>query len=156
MFTSYEHDRQWFTLHPSIHQYQRAPFTQEWPDLSVPAQAVVTVHLINTRCTVRVLGVPDGPRLAEELDTDHTRAVLPIAPARPVLPTPPIAPSAWHVGQSARVAFEYAGKRRCLRCHIRTVHPTRIEVELRAVGMRFWVAPADLQPDLAARVEVAG
>ncbi len=156
MFTSYKHDRQWFTLHPSLHQYQRAPFAYEWPDLLVPPQAVVTVHLINPHCTVRVLGVPHEPRLAEVLDTDPTHAVLPVPPARPVLPAQPVAPRAWRVDQSALVELVHAGKRRHLRCRIRTVHPTRIEVELRAVSVRFWVAPDDLHPDPAARVELAG
>jgi hypothetical protein len=82
MFTSYDRDQQWFTLHPTIHQYQRAPFAYEWPDLLVPPQAVVTVHLINPHCTVRVLGVPHGPRLAEVLDTDPTHAVLTVPPAQ--------------------------------------------------------------------------
>ncbi len=133
-----------------MHQYQRAPIAQEWPDLLVPPQAVVTVHLINAHCTVRVLGLPHGPRLAEVLDTDPTRAAPPVPPA------PPVAPPAWRVGQAARVAFVYAGQRRSLQCHIRTVHPTRIEVELRGMVRRFWVAPKDLHPDLVASVELAG
>jgi hypothetical protein len=156
MFTSYEHDRQWFTLHPSMHHYQRAPIAHEWPDLSVPPQAVVTVHLINAHCTVRVLGVPHGPRLAEVLDTDPTRATPPVPSVRPVPPAPPVAPHGWRVGQPARVEFVYAGKRRYLPCRIRTVRPTRIEVELRGAVRRFWVAPEDLHPDVVASVELAG
>ncbi len=70
MSTSYEHDQQWFTLHPTSHQYQRAPLAYEWPDVSVPPDAIVTVHLINARCTVRVLARPKGRRVAEALDTD--------------------------------------------------------------------------------------
>lgn len=156
MSTSYEQDQQWFTLHPTNQQYQRAPFAQEWPDLVVPPQAVVTVHLISPQCTVRVLGVPHGPRLAEVLDTDPTRAVLPVQSARPGQPDRPGTRRTWHVGQSALVEFVRGGKRRRLLCRIHTVYPTRIEVELCAVVMRFWVAPANLHADPADSVEVAG
>jgi hypothetical protein len=78
MPTSYEHDQQWFTLHPTRHQYQRAPFAYEWPGVAVPPDAVVTVHYINARCTVRVLAPPKGRRVAEVLDTDPTQDVLPL------------------------------------------------------------------------------
>jgi len=50
--------------------YQRRPLPAEWSGLSVPHDAIVTVHLINARCTVRVLAVPGRPRLAEAFDTD--------------------------------------------------------------------------------------
>jgi hypothetical protein len=36
--------------------------------LAVPPDAIITVHLINARCTVRVLALPAGPRLAGGLD----------------------------------------------------------------------------------------
>jgi hypothetical protein len=72
MFTSYERDQQWFVLHPTMHQYQGLPRPEEWFHVSVPPDAIVTVHYINARCTVRVLAVPHGPRLAEAVDTDPT------------------------------------------------------------------------------------
>ncbi len=78
MSTSYERDQQWFTLHPTSYQYCRLPRPQEWPNVCVPPDAVVTVHYINTRCTVRVLALPDGPRLAEAVDTDPAQAMLPL------------------------------------------------------------------------------
>ncbi len=89
---------------------------------------------------------------------DHVwlRYSTPTRPDQQVQPTPPVAPPAWRVGQSARVAFVYAGKRRYLRCRIRTIHPTRIEVELCTVVRRFWVAPEDVHPDLTDEVELAG
>ena len=78
MPTVYEHDLQWFLLHPTAYRYQRPPLIAEWPDLTVPPDAIVTVHLINARCTVRVLAVPGRPRLAEALDTDpHYTVVSP-------------------------------------------------------------------------------
>ena len=78
MSTSYEPDQQWFTLHPTSHQYQRAPFASEWPDVPVPPDAIVTVHYINARCTVRVLARPKGRRVAEAFDTDPAQAELPL------------------------------------------------------------------------------
>jgi len=78
MSTSYEHDQQWFTLHPTSHQYQRAPFASEWPDVTVPSDAIVTVYYINARCLVRVLTRAKGRRVAEAFDTDAAQAELPL------------------------------------------------------------------------------
>lgn len=78
MSTSYEHDQQWFTLHPTSHQYQRSPFASEWPDVAVPPDAIVTVHYINARCLVRVLTRAKGRRVAEAFDTDPAQVELPL------------------------------------------------------------------------------
>ena len=75
MSTVYDHDLRWFVHHPTAYCYQRPPLPHEWPDLVVPPDAVVTVHLINHRCIVRVLALPGGPRLAEVLDTDPVPVV---------------------------------------------------------------------------------
>jgi hypothetical protein len=78
MPTVYALDHQWFVRHPTTYRYQRSPVHAEWPDLDVPPDAIVTVHLINARCTVRVLAVPGKPRLAEVIDTDpHWTSVSP-------------------------------------------------------------------------------
>ncbi len=61
----YHLDQAWFAQYATIQRYERAPLPYEWPDLPVPPDAVMTVHLINAHCTVRVLAVPHGPRLAE-------------------------------------------------------------------------------------------
>jgi hypothetical protein len=74
----YTIDHQWFVQHPTTYRYQRPPLLNEWPDLRVPLDAVVTVHLINACCTVRVLACPGGPRLAEALATDLAAVVLPV------------------------------------------------------------------------------
>jgi hypothetical protein len=76
MPTVYKHDLQWFLLHPTTYRYQRPPLPTEWPNLDVPPDAVVTVYLINARCTVRVLAVPGTPRLAESIDTDSHYTVV--------------------------------------------------------------------------------
>ncbi len=75
MPTVYEHDLGWFVQHPTAFCYHRPPLPHEWPDLVVPPDAVVTVHLINARCTLRVLAMPHGPRLAEALDSDPAALV---------------------------------------------------------------------------------
>jgi len=76
MPTVYAHDHAWFVRHPLAYRYQRPPLPDEWPELEVPPDAIVTVHLINARCTVRVLAVPGKPRLAEAIDTDPLQVVL--------------------------------------------------------------------------------
>lgn len=81
MDSVYEYDQQWFALHPTTHQYQRAPLPAEWPAVDVPPAAVVTVHQINAHCTVRVLAIPKERRLAEAIDTDTPP---PVVPAHPV------------------------------------------------------------------------
>ncbi len=75
MPTVYERDLQWFLCHPTTYRYQRAPLPHEWPDWLVPPDAVVTVHLINGRCILRVLALPAGPPLAEALDIDPAPVV---------------------------------------------------------------------------------
>ncbi len=76
MSNVYEHDQAWFLRHPLAYRTQRPPLPDEWPDLELPSDAIVTVHLINARCTVRVLAVPGRPRLAEVLDTDPLQVVV--------------------------------------------------------------------------------
>jgi hypothetical protein len=76
MSISYERDQQWFTLHPTSHQYHRLPRPQEWPTVCVPPDAIVTVHFINAQCLVRVLALPNGPRLAEAIDTNPASGAL--------------------------------------------------------------------------------
>ncbi len=76
MFTNYERDQQWFTLHPTNQQYHRLPRPEEWPNVCVPRDAVVTVHFINAHCIVRVLAQPEGRRVAEAIDTDPTWAMV--------------------------------------------------------------------------------
>ncbi len=71
--STYALDQQWFQFHPKVHQYQRPPQPDEWPNLAIPPDAVVTVHFINQQCLVRVLASPQGPRLAEAVDTDPTQ-----------------------------------------------------------------------------------
>ncbi len=71
MNSPYQHDHAWFDEHPREHIYQRAPLPEEWQECPVPEDAVVMVHLITGRCTVRVLKRPDGQKLATVLDTAH-------------------------------------------------------------------------------------
>lgn len=66
----YQLDQTWFNDHPRQHMYQRPPFPEEWQHFSIPHEAVVTVHWINARCTVRVLKLPDGKKVATLLDTE--------------------------------------------------------------------------------------
>ncbi len=70
MDRAYHIDRAWFGTHPREHRYRRIPLANEWEEFPIPQEAVVTVHLINDRCTVRVLEIPDGARLATALDTE--------------------------------------------------------------------------------------
>ena len=73
MQSPYHIDRTWFVTHPTSLRYQRPPLAEEWQEFPIPQNAIVTVHLINDRCTVRVLEVPQGPRLATAIDTDPER-----------------------------------------------------------------------------------
>lgn len=76
MYTPYYIDRDWFVSHPTMQRYQRAPLPEEWQEMPIPSSAIVTVHLINERCTVRVLELPKGKRLASVLDTDAERCIV--------------------------------------------------------------------------------
>ncbi len=76
MYTPYYIDRDWFVSHPTMQRYQRAPLPDEWQEAMIPTTAIVTVHLINERCTVRVLELPQGERLATVLDTDAEHFIV--------------------------------------------------------------------------------
>ncbi len=81
MSTVYHLDQAWFARYPTIQRYERAPLPHEWPDLAVPPDAIVTVYSINAHCTVRVLALSHGPRVATVMDTNLARVVpLPLPP----------------------------------------------------------------------------
>ncbi len=70
MTSVYQRDHAWFADHPGHNVYQRGPFPGEWQAYCVPHDAVVTVHRITHRCTVRVLHLSTGQRIATALDSD--------------------------------------------------------------------------------------
>ncbi len=70
MTMPYQLDQAWFENHPHQHVYQRAPLPEECQEYPVPQNALVTVHLITSRCTVRVLKLPTGQKVATVVDTE--------------------------------------------------------------------------------------
>ncbi len=70
MHSAYQLDQAWFDEHPRQEVYQRAPLPEEWQEYPIPQDAFVTVYLITSRCTVRVLKLPNGQKLATVLDSE--------------------------------------------------------------------------------------
>lgn len=69
-----ELDRVYFEVNPGAFSYERGPLPQEWDDVEVPADALVSVYKINNQSRVRALQTVLGERLAEPImDVDHTK-----------------------------------------------------------------------------------
>ncbi len=59
-----EVDRKYFEVNPTAFSYDRAPLAEEWSEVSIPADATVSVYKINNASRVRALQTSTGERLA--------------------------------------------------------------------------------------------
>ena len=92
MSTAKELDRLYFEDNPTAFSYERAPLPQEWDDVEVPADALVSVYRINNQSRVRALQSAIGERLAPPvMDVDKEKYsgqnARPVGRAKPVAAT---------------------------------------------------------------------
>jgi hypothetical protein len=70
-----EMDRLYFEDNPRALSYERDPLPQEWENVDLPADALVSVYRLNNQSRVRALENAEGERLAPPvIDVDDHKS----------------------------------------------------------------------------------